>query len=254
MNDLQNTDIMCAWPLLISNLEPDTPLNERLVTIKLHQNGCVTKIISSKTGKELKSDDETSSARTLNFEKINMMELVYEEYKVLSMAFEAEDSNSHPFSVELHVQYARVGTLNIMQVSLIISAIILWVIFYILSYLHCAKITPNDLAVIDTAMKTPYNPNFPIKTLFEQIINAVEYTSRGKTPYTPLQIVFTTNHLVFNTGGFVFDCKEWRKRAAATQTWPHFLIFWTEKHMDYREEQTQTTGQGFQANKVTHHQ
>ena len=63
----------------------------------------MTKIISAKSGKELKSDDETSSARTLNFEEINMMELIYEEYKVISMAFEAEDENSHPFSVELHI-------------------------------------------------------------------------------------------------------------------------------------------------------
>jgi hypothetical protein len=120
----------------------------------------VTKIISAKTGKELKSDDETSSARTLNFGEINMMELKYEEYKVLSMAFEAEDGNSHPFSVELHLQYARVGTLAIGEVSLIISCVIIWIIFYVLSYLHCAKIvdlfkpcrkkplTPEELARI----------------------------------------------------------------------------------------------------------
>ena len=52
-------------------------------------------------------------------------------------------------------------------------------------YLHYAKITPHDLALNDKAMKTAY------ENLFEQINDAVEYASAGKTPYTPLQIVTT---------------------------------------------------------------
>ena len=118
-------------------------------------------------------------------------------------------------------------------------------------YLHYAKITPNDLALNDKAMKTPYDPNLPIENLFEQITDAVEYASAGKTPYTPLQMVSTAYQLVFNTGVFSLDCKEWRKRPTVNQQWPDFVTFWTEKHMDYREEQTQMTGQGFQANNVT---
>ena len=58
-------------------------------------------------------------------------------------------------------------------------------------YLNYAKITPNDLALNDKAMKTPDDPNLPIESLFEHITDAVEYTSSGKTPYTPLQIVST---------------------------------------------------------------
>ena len=34
-------------------------------------------------------------------------------------------------------------------------------------YLHYAKITPNDLAINDKAMKTPYDPNLPIELLFK---------------------------------------------------------------------------------------
>ena len=36
MNDLYNTNIMCSWPLTANSDEPNTPLNERLVKIKLH--------------------------------------------------------------------------------------------------------------------------------------------------------------------------------------------------------------------------
>ena len=119
-------------------------------------------------------------------------------------------------------------------------------------YLHYAKITPNDLLLNDKAMKTPYDPNLPIENLFEQITDAVEFASAGKTPYTPLQIENTAYQIIFNTGVFSLDCKEWRKKPAVDKTWPNFQTFWTEKHMDYREEQTQMTGQGYQANNVTH--
>ena len=80
-------------------------------------------------------------------------------------------------------------------------------------YLHYAKITPNDLALNDKAMKTPYDSNLPIKILFKQITNAVKYASAGKTPYTPLQIVPTAYQLIFNTDVLALDCKEWRKRS-----------------------------------------
>ena len=118
-------------------------------------------------------------------------------------------------------------------------------------YLHYAKITPNDLALNDKAMKTAYDPNMPIENLFEQINDAVEYASAGKTPYTPLQIVTTAYQLIFDTGVFSLDCKEWRKKATDDKTWANFIIFWTEKHLDYREEQTHTSGTGFHANSAT---
>ena len=119
-------------------------------------------------------------------------------------------------------------------------------------YLHYAKISPTDLSLNDQAMKKPYDPNLPIENLFEQINDAVEFAAAGKTPYTTPQIESTAYQLVFNTGVFGLDCKEWRKKALIDKTWANFIIFFTERHMDWREEQMQTVGQGYsgQANAV----
>ena len=112
-------------------------------------------------------------------------------------------------------------------------------------YLHYAKISPTDLALNDKAMKTAYDPTLPIENLIEQINDAVEYAAAGKTPYTSSQIISTAYQLVFNTGVFGLDCKEWRKLPAASKTWAHFIVFFTERHADYREEQLLTIGQSY---------
>ena len=78
-------------------------------------------------------------------------------------------------------------------------------------YLHYTKISPTDLALNDKATKKPYDPNLPIENLFEQINDTVDYTTAGDTPYITSQILSTAYQLVFNTGVFGLDCKEWRK-------------------------------------------
>ena len=123
-------------------------------------------------------------------------------------------------------------------------------------YLHYAKISPSDLTLNDTAMKKAYDPNLPIENLFEQINDAVEYAAAGKTPYSNAQIETIAYQLVFNTGVFALDCKEWRKKLPGDKTWANFIIFFTERHMDWREEQLQTIGHGYQgqANAVSYQQ
>lgn len=123
-------------------------------------------------------------------------------------------------------------------------------------YTHYAKISPSDLTLNDAAMKKPYDPNLPIENLFEQINDAVEYAAAGKTPYSNAQIETIAYQLVFNTGVFGLDCKEWRKQLPADKTWANFIVFFTERHMDWREEQSQTIGRGYQgqANAVSYQQ
>jgi hypothetical protein len=123
-------------------------------------------------------------------------------------------------------------------------------------YLHYAKISPSDLTLNDKAMKKAYDPNQPIENLFEQINDAVEYAAAAKNPYTNAQIESTAYQLLFNTGVFSLECKEWRKKPAVTKTWANFIIFFTEKHMDWREDQQLTLGHGFaeQANAVSYQQ
>ncbi len=64
----------------------------------------------------MKSEEDNSEAMIQTFETINMMELIYEEFKIISMAYKdpGEEFDSYPFNIELHIQYSRVGTLTIM--------------------------------------------------------------------------------------------------------------------------------------------
>ena len=47
------------------------------------------------------------------------------------------------------------------------------------------KISPVELVLNDDAMKTYYDANFSIKSVFDQSDTVVEYAAAGGTPYTP---------------------------------------------------------------------
>ena len=64
-----------------------------------------------------------------------------------------------------------------------------------------------------------------METLFGKIEAAVEYAAAGNTPYTPLQVLVTAFQLVFQTGIYANDCKEWKRKPAAAKTWTGFKTF-----------------------------
>ena len=84
--------------------------------------------------------------------------------------------------------------------------------------------------------------NQPIGGLFEKIEDAVEYADAGHNPYTPLQVVTNTFHLVLQTGMFVQDCKDWKRTTPEDKTWANFKTFFTTAHQEWRESQATTSG------------
>ena len=82
-------------------------------------------------------------------------------------------------------------------------------------YESYAKIIHNNLRENDQCMNAPYDPNEPFEVLIDQIEDAIDYAAAGNMPYTPTQIVNTAYNLLFDTGVFADECKEWRKRPAA---------------------------------------
>ena len=92
------------------------------------------------------------------------------------------------------------------------------------------------------AMKAGYDVNLPIETLFRQIENAINYAAAGNTPYSPAQVLAIAYQIVFQTGIFADDCREWKRRAPAYKTWPQFKIDFTRAHQEYRESQVVTPG------------
>ena len=97
-----------------------------------------------------------------------------------------------------------------------------------------ARITPTDLDENDKRLKEPYDPNETIETLIDQVEDALEYAAVGKDPYTPRQIVNIAYTLLFNTGVYHDDCKTWRQKSIAEQTWEAFKTFFTKANQDLR--------------------
>ena len=65
----------------------------------------------------------------------------------------------------------------------------------------CAAIDQFDLEKNQEKMKLRYEPNAPIKTLFEQITNSVAYAELGDAPFTSKQIADTALLCLEKNGG-----------------------------------------------------
>ncbi len=109
-------------------------------------------------------------------------------------------------------------------------------------YQAYANINAADVQANDMAMKAGYDVNLPIETLFRQIENAIDYASAGNTPYTPAQVLAIAYQIVFQTGIFADDCRDWKRQPTVYKTWPQFKIDFTRAHQEYRESQVITPG------------
>ena len=106
-------------------------------------------------------------------------------------------------------------------------------------------ITAVDIEDNDTRMREPYNPTFPIETLFHQIELAVEYTTAGKRPYQEDQVVSRAYLLVLRTGLYAEACRDWDKKTLADKKWSRFKTYFTVAHRDLRLMQTASKQAGF---------
>jgi hypothetical protein len=81
-------------------------------------------------------------------------------------------------------------------------------------------------------LNTTYDPNQPIKNLFQQVQDDQAFAMAGGQPYGDVMIVNVAFTLVFNTGLFPDACCAWQARAIADKTWmqfkPYFLVAYRE--------------------------
>ena len=117
-------------------------------------------------------------------------------------------------------------------------------------YTTYARISPSDLAKNNLLMIRDYDPNLPIEFLFKQIEDATAYADHGGAPLSPVQIVNSAYALVFKTGIFADDCKEWQRLAAPARTWIAFKAKFALAHQEWRESQTNTAGNTYGANNM----
>jgi hypothetical protein len=99
---------------------------------------------------------------------------------------------------------------------------------------YYAMIAPTELTQNYERLNTPYDPNQPIETLFQQIQDARAFAVTGGQPYGAAMIVNVAYTLVFNTGLFPDACRAWQSRAIAAKTWAQFKIDFATAHQEFR--------------------
>jgi hypothetical protein len=95
-------------------------------------------------------------------------------------------------------------------------------------------IAPTELTQNYERLNSPYDPNQPIETLFQQVQDARAFVVAGGQPYGAVMIVNVVYTLVFNTGLFPDACRAWQSRAIAVKTWSQFKIDFATAHREFR--------------------
>jgi hypothetical protein len=78
---------------------------------------------------------------------------------------------------------------------------------------YYSMISPTELTQNYERLNTPYDPDLPIESLFQQIQDARAFAVAGGQPYGASMIVNVAYTLVFNTGFFPDACRAWQSRA-----------------------------------------
>jgi hypothetical protein len=99
---------------------------------------------------------------------------------------------------------------------------------------YYAMIAPTELTQNYERLNTPYDPNQPIETLFQQIQDALAFAVASCQPYGAAMIVNVAYTLVFNTGLFPDACRAWQSRATAAKTLAQFKIDFATAHREFR--------------------
>jgi hypothetical protein len=100
--------------------------------------------------------------------------------------------------------------------------------------INYAMISPTELTQNYERLNTPYDPNQPIKTLFQQIQDARAFAVAGGQPYGVAMIVNMAYTLVFNTGLSPNAFRAWQSRVIAGKTWAQFKLDFATAHREFR--------------------
>jgi hypothetical protein len=94
-------------------------------------------------------------------------------------------------------------------------------------------VAPPQLTQNYERFNTPYDPNLPIETLFQQIQDARSFAVAGRHPYRAAMIVNVAYTLVFITGLLPNASRSWQSRAIAGKTRAQFEIDFATAHREF---------------------
>ena len=89
-------------------------------------------------------------------------------------------------------------------------------------YTTYTQISSGDLAFNEERMTRDYEPNIPIEHLFLQTKEAVAYAGHGGDSIPAVTITNRAYNLIFKTGIFVDNCRDWKRLPAAQKIWIDF--------------------------------
>jgi hypothetical protein len=75
-------------------------------------------------------------------------------------------------------------------------------------YTKYGNIAASNLEAKEQRMKTPFDPNEPIKALYTQLESAIGFADATSTPYSVNQFVTTAYNIAFKTGLFADTCRD----------------------------------------------
>jgi hypothetical protein len=110
------------------------------------------------------------------------------------------------------------------------------------------QISPQDLMQTTERLTTPWDPTTPFETLINQVEDTMELADAGNQPFSPAQIVNTSYTLVFNTGMYFDECKEWDKKDPADKTWATFKKHFLQAQRLLRLQQQTSQKAGYHSN------
>lgn len=110
------------------------------------------------------------------------------------------------------------------------------------------QIRDSDLIANQGRMEVPYDINFPIKALLEQIEDNVEYVAQGRTPFTNEQVVSISYMLVAKIGIFIDKYKVWRRMPRNLRIWNQFNIDLTIAYTDLQDTISTSRQSGYANN------
>ena len=104
-------------------------------------------------------------------------------------------------------------------------------------YTQYGNITPRDLQENEQKMITLFDTSLPIKTLYDQIEDAVELADAGLTPYSATQLVAIAYSLLFQPGQLTEACRYWKRTMPNHKTWANLRINFGLVFKELRESQ-----------------
>ena len=114
------------------------------------------------------------------------------------------------------------------------------------------NITPLELKDNDTEIRSNWDPNSPFDCLIEQIEDGQDYTEDGGQPYTNEQLLHIAYTLVFKTGLYFEECKQWNNCPATEKTWANFKTQFHNAQCLLCDQLHTTKQAGFHSNHANH--